>query len=39
MQLPSLPLKEWGFIKMTLHMFLQIAGTIKLTKMARKNHW
>ena len=39
MQLPALLLKDWLPTKMTLHLFLQIAGKIKLTKMARKNHW
>ena len=39
MLLPSLPLNVWESTKMTLHLYLQIAGKIKLTKMARKNHW
>lgn len=39
MQLPALPLKEWESTKMTLHLYLQIVGKIKLTSMPRKNHW
>ncbi len=39
MNLPELPLSEWAPTKMTLHLFLQVAGKIKLKKMPRKNHW
>lgn len=39
MELPELPLKEWEQTKMTLHLFMQIVGKIKLKKMPRKNHW
>jgi hypothetical protein len=39
MELPILPLKEWEKTKMTLHLFMQIVGKIKLKKMPRKNHW
>jgi hypothetical protein len=39
MTLPALPLKEWEQTKMTLHLYFQIVGKIKLKKMPRKNHW
>ncbi len=39
MQLPVLALKNWESTKMTLHLFMQIVGKIKLKKMPRKNHW
>lgn len=39
MLLPELPLKNWLSTKMTLHLFMQIVGKIKLKKMPRKNHW
>ena len=39
MQLPDLPLHEWEKTKMTLHLFMQIVGKIKLKCMPRKNHW
>ena len=39
MQLPQLPLKEWERTKMTLHLYLQIVGKIKLKVMPRRNHW
>ncbi|HEX8331867.1 MAG TPA: DUF5996 family protein [Segetibacter sp.] len=31
--------KEWETTKMTLHLFMQIVGKIKLKSMPRKNHW
>lgn len=37
--LPELPLKQWEQTKMTLHLYLQIVGKIKLKVMPRKNHW
>ncbi len=39
MQLPILPLNEWHKTKMTLHLYIQIAGKIRLKSMPRKNHW
>jgi hypothetical protein len=39
MELPELPLKQWEKTKMTLHLYMQIAGKIKLKLMPRKNHW
>ncbi len=39
MQLPQLPLTSWEKSKMTLHLYLQIVGKIKLKMMPRKNHW
>jgi hypothetical protein len=38
-QLPELPLDAWENSKMTLHLYLQIVGKIRLTTMPRKNHW
>lgn len=37
--LPELPLEEWEKSKMTLHLYLQIVGKIRLKLMPRKNHW
>ena len=39
MKLPELPLNEWEKTKMTLHLFMQVVGKIKLKCMPRKNHW
>ncbi len=39
MQLQSLPLHEWESTKMTLHLFCQIIGKVRLKQMPRKNHW
>ena len=39
MQLPTLPLNEWDKTKMTIHLFMQIVGKIRLKSMPRKNHW
>lgn len=39
MQLPALPLNEWDKTKMTLHLYIQIVGKIRLKSMPRKNHW
>ena len=36
---PPIPLEDWEETKMTLHLFLQIAGKIRLKLMPRKNHW
>lgn len=37
--LPELPLVEWEKSKITLHLFLQIIGKVRLKMMPRKNHW
>ncbi len=37
--LPVLPLDEWEDSKMTLHLYMQIVGKIRLQTMPRKNHW
>ncbi|MEM9934330.1 MAG: DUF5996 family protein [Bacteroidota bacterium] len=37
--LPELPLNAWEPTKMTLHLYLQIIGKIRLGLMPRKNHW
>ncbi|MEM8899523.1 MAG: DUF5996 family protein [Bacteroidota bacterium] len=37
--LPELPLNAWEQTKMTLHLYLQIIGKIRLALMPRKNHW
>jgi hypothetical protein len=37
--LPSLPLDEWEESKLTLHLFLQIVGKIRLALMPPQNHW
>ncbi|UCF19072.1 MAG: hypothetical protein JSU87_14245 [Gemmatimonadota bacterium] len=37
--LPDLPLDDWEDTKLTLHLFLQIVGKIRLALMPRKNHW
>ena len=37
--LPSLPLDNWEDTKNTLHLFLQIAGKIRLTLCPKTNHW
>ncbi|MEH0156201.1 DUF5996 family protein [Limibacter armeniacum] len=39
MQLPTLPLEEWKDTKMTIHLYLQIIGKIRLKLTPRKNHW
>ncbi len=39
MKLPELPLQAWEKTKMTLHLYLQIVGKIRLKVMPRKNHW
>ena len=38
-QFPELPLEAWEDSKITLHLWLQIAGKIKLDLVPRKNHW
>ncbi len=39
MKLPALPLDSWENTKITLHLYLQIIGKIKLALAVRKNHW
>lgn len=39
LQLPNIPYKENVKTKMTLHLFLQIIGKIRLKMTPRKNHW
>ena len=36
---PSLPLQAWEDTKITLHLWLQIVGKIKLDLMPKRNHW
>jgi hypothetical protein len=36
---PPLPLKEWQDTKVTLHLFTQIVGKIRLALTPRLNHW
>ena len=38
-QFPPLPLNEWEDTKITLHLWMQIIGKIKLDLVPRKNHW
>ena len=35
---PSLPLEEWEETKITLHLWLQIVGKVKLDLMPKRNH-
>lgn len=37
--LPPLPLEEWEASKITLHMYTQIVGKIRLSLMPPRNHW
>ncbi len=37
--LPQLPLDVWEKSKITLHLYMQIVGKIRLGMMPRKNHW
>jgi hypothetical protein len=37
--LPELPLEAWEQSKITLHLYTQIVGKIRLKLMPRKNHW
>lgn len=37
--LPALPLADWQASKMTLHLYLQIVGKIRLTLHPKLNHW
>ncbi|MEM6830347.1 MAG: DUF5996 family protein, partial [Bacteroidota bacterium] len=38
-QFPELPLEKWEETKITLHLWLQIVGKIKLDLMPKRNHW
>ncbi|NQZ76210.1 MAG: hypothetical protein HRT61_08880 [Ekhidna sp.] len=38
-QFPALPLEAWENSKITLHLWLQIVGKIKLDLMPKRNHW
>ncbi|MEO1050975.1 MAG: DUF5996 family protein [Bacteroidota bacterium] len=38
-QFPPLPLEAWEDSKITLHLWLQIIGKIKLDLMPKRNHW
>lgn len=38
-QFPTLPLEKWEESKITLHLWLQIVGKIKLGLMQKRNHW
>lgn len=39
LDLPPLPLEEWEDTKVTLHLFLQIVGKIRLRAHPKLNHW
>ena len=36
---PPLPLKDWEPTKITLHLFCQIVGKIRMELMPKQNHW
>ena len=38
-QFPQLPLEAWEASKITLHLWLQIVGKVKLNLMPKRNHW
>jgi hypothetical protein len=38
-QLPELPLEAWEPTKITLHLWVQIVGKVKLASSAPRNHW
>lgn len=38
-KLEELPLEKWEKTKITLHLFMQIVGKIRLALAPRKNHW
>jgi Family of unknown function (DUF5996) len=38
-ELPALPLTEWESAKITLHLWSQIVGKVKLASSAPRNHW
>ncbi len=39
LELPPLPLEDWEDTKITLHLWVQIVGKIRLTSTAPRNHW
>jgi hypothetical protein len=38
-QLPALPLTEWEPTKITLHLWAQIVGKVRMASTAPRNHW
>lgn len=38
-ELPPLPLAGWKETKITLHLFCQVIGKVRLALMPKKNHW
>ncbi len=39
LELPPLPLEDWEDTKMTLHLWVQVVGKIRLASTAPRNHW
>ena len=39
LELPPLPLEDWEDTKITLHLWVQIVGKIRLASTAPRNHW
>jgi hypothetical protein len=39
LELPPLPLEDWEDAKITLHLWVQIVGKIRLASTAPRNHW
>jgi hypothetical protein len=39
LQLPPLPLEDWEDTKITLHLWVQVVGKIRLASTAPRNHW
>jgi len=37
--LPALPLDEWEATKVTLHLWVQIVGKVRMASAAPRNHW
>jgi Family of unknown function (DUF5996) len=37
--LPPLPLEEWEATKVTLHLWMQIVGKVRMASTAPRNHW
>ena len=37
--LPTLPIEEWDATRMTLHLYLQIVGKVRMALMPYRNHW
>ncbi|MDQ1274526.1 MAG: hypothetical protein QG610_97, partial [Euryarchaeota archaeon] len=38
-QFPVLPIGEWEDTKITLHLFLQVVGKVRLALHPKMNHW